>query len=43
MKTDYVVILLLALSFTASGLLAYFLLSEDASQAAVVTRSTLRA
>jgi hypothetical protein len=40
MKTDYVVVLLLALSLTASALFAYFLLSEDdASQAALVTRS----
>ena len=39
MKTDYVVVLLLALSLSASALLAYFLLSEDGSEVAAVTRS----
>ena len=43
MKTDYVVVLLLALSLSASALLAYFLLGEDAPEAAAVTRSTARA
>lgn len=42
MKPDYIVVLLLALSLTASALMAYFMLSDDA-QAAAVASSTPRA
>jgi hypothetical protein len=43
MKTDYVVVLLLALSLTASAMMAYFVLSDDASQSAALTLSAPRA